>query len=89
MMAVEDRISTKERILAVASLLNGKTEQQICAELKISSSVFNKWFEKYREMGNQYNLLVKENMRLQRMVTDLSIINHFLNVAMEELTNDN
>jgi hypothetical protein len=86
-MKVKDRIPVKEMILAVVSLFNGKTEQEICIALEIRPVVFRRWLEKYGEIGYQYHLIEKDNKRLQRMFTDLSIVNCFLNQAMEELRN--
>jgi adenylosuccinate lyase len=63
-----------DKIMAVVSLYQGKTEQQICDELGITIPVFTKWREEYDEISSKFNWLMNENGRLRKMFTDLSLI---------------
>lgn len=80
----KDIVSVENKVLAVTSFFKGKTELQICTDMKIKPAVFKRWYVQYAEIGYKHNWLMEENERLKKMFVNLSLINQVLNDAIAE-----
>jgi len=71
---------------ADACLASGGTLEQVCKQLGISDATYYNWRRQYGQMKlNQVKhlrLLEKENIRLKKLVADLSLDNSVLKEAL-------
>ena len=74
-------------ILRQADIELGKGTKvpEVCKQLGVSEQTYYRWRTKYggmdREMAKQMKVLEKENVRLKRLVADLSLDNQILKEA--------
>lgn len=81
-----EQVVTKLR-QAEAALAQGKTIREVCGPLEISEQTFHRWRHKYGSMGKsevkRLRELEKENVRLKRLVADLTLDKAILKEVIE------
>lgn len=72
-----------------AKMAQGQTVDQVCRQLGISSATYYNWRKQYGQMKlcqiKQFKSVQKENIRLKKLVADLSLDNAIL----KEVTSGN
>ncbi|SMO75053.1 transposase [Solitalea koreensis] len=80
------RFTEKQIVKAIKEHENGRTTQEICRELGISTAAFYKWKQRYGGLEaselKRLKELEEENSRLKRMFADLSLTHEALKDAI-------
>jgi putative transposase len=81
--------SAAERLKIVSEQTEGKSVEQICRDHQISAATFYKWKEQQQteldENKKRVDTLEKENKRLKKMYSELSIDHEILKEGYELL----
>ena len=81
--------SASDRSRIVSEQLGGKSVDQICRDHQISAATFYKWKEQQQtetdESKKRLDVLEKENKRLKKMYSELSIDHEILKEGYEFL----
>ncbi len=71
---------------ADAAIVSGSTIEQVCRKLEISDATYYNWRKQYGQMKlgqvKQLKSLQKENIRLKKLVADLSLDKAILKEAL-------
>jgi putative transposase len=82
------RFTESQIIKALKEHEAGRSAQELCRELGISTASFYKWRQRYSGLEvkelKRMKELEEENARLKRMFADLSLVHHALKDAVEK-----
>jgi putative transposase len=82
------RFTESQIIKALKEHEGGRSAQELCRELGISTASFYKWRQRYSGMEvkelKKMKELEEENARLKRMFAELSLVHHALKDAVEK-----
>jgi putative transposase len=82
------RFTESQIIQALKEHEAGRSAQELCRELGISTASFYKWRQRYSGLEvkelKRMKELEEENARLKRMFAELSLVHHALKDAVEK-----
>jgi putative transposase len=82
------RFTESQIIKALKEHEAGRSAQELCRELGISTASFYKWRQRYSGLEvkelKRMKELEEENARLKRMFAELSLVHHALKDAVEK-----
>jgi len=84
----KSKFSEKKFIYAPKQVEAGTLVQDVCRQLGVSTNTFYKWKQKYAGLGvseaRRLGNLEEENVRLKRLVADLTLDKHVLQEVIEK-----
>jgi len=82
------RFTETQIIKSIKEQENGRSSQEVCRELGITTAAFYKWRQRYGGLEvkelKRMKELEEENFRLKRMFAELSLVHHALKDAVEK-----
>lgn len=81
----EKRRTLSQIILIIEKRFNGAKVKDICNKAGIDTTTFHRWERQYKGLVQEYMEIKKENERLRKMFTNLSVLHDTLHDTLNSV----